>query len=449
MFTEPDSFAADITSSRPLRFFHLEAGGSDAEPESLLSWLIGLSRAHSVSPRVLMRHLIEESTAYEDVWHGTTFFDRDAVTVNGHGRYAEMMVGIFQSQVSIGLRSMTMLGISPLFPHNGEGLLARSPRWCAHCMCDQVRAGLRPHSKLVWAFEYYRVCDIHRVRMRSECQACGCKQSFAPIYPSIVHCSACGHSLLKKDERDEDISENDCSDFELWCSRTVTDMVARRDQLGFEGSLESFRANLVQIVHKLSPGNRKRLCESVGLQAYALNGWINKDERPSLSVLLKLCFGVGLNVADIFLPDAVTIGLGFRGVSPSDRERCSRPLLGFQRRRQMEDLLDVVIADTADCRPLSKVAEQLGLTRSAMKYWFKSQCRQIVAKNRSFESRRLEVRYSKDHEFLHSIVQGLYAQRKNPSRRRVDSALAQKGLSLARPDLFRAFEELRRPLQSD
>jgi hypothetical protein len=88
------------------------------------------------------------------------------------------------------------------------------------------------------------------------------------------------------------------------------------------------------------------------------------------------------------------------------------------------------------------VAAQLGLSRSAIKYWFRPQCREIVLKNRSFESRRQEVRYRADHEFLRSVVQLMRAQGVNPSRRRVDAELRRKGLALARPDIFLAYEQL-------
>lgn len=426
--------------------FLVEPEGGPDQPESLLSWFIGLARAHSLSPRVLMKYLMEQSEAHRDVWNGTSFFERDCVTVNGFGKYARMAVDLLQPYSTAALAPLTLLEIAGLLPHNGEGALARHPRWCAFCLCDQLRLGQRPHLKLAWSFEHYRVCQQHRIPLSERCAACGSLQSLIPIYPSVVHCSGCGHPLLADLPEGEEPAPTDYTEFEFWCATTLEDLVSRRSMLGASGNLVTFRVNIDDIVRKLSPGNRKHLCESVGLQAYALNGWLNKDERPSLAVLLKFGFGVSVNIADLFLPGASNFAARPSGLAAVQRERSVRPMLGFERRHEMEKLLAVIIEDSTDCRPLSKVAERLGLTRSALKYWFRSDCREIVMKNRRFESRRLEVRYRADHDTLRSVIQGLRAKELDPSRRRVDAGLRPHRLSLARPDIFQAYERLRTAL---
>ncbi len=423
--------------------FHVVPEGGGKCSEGLLSWFIGVAQAHSLSPRVLMKHLMQQSDVHRDVWNGTSFFEKDSVTVNGFGKYARMAVELLQPNTDVAVEAMTMLHLKDLLPHNGEGALARNPRWCPFCMCEQVRAGQRPHYRLDWSFEHYRVCPQHNVRLSDRCPACGSLQSFVPIYPSVIHCSGCGHPLLVDLPESVEVESNEYTDFELWCARTIEDLVARRSMLEVAGSLAVFRTNIDEIVHKLSPGNRKHLCESVGLQAYALNGWLNKEERPSLAVLLKLCFGISLNVADLFIAGAAELANEPNGRDPMDSERSVRPMLGFQQRHEMEKLLAVIIGDSTDCRPLSKVAEQLGLARSALKYWFRSDCREIVMKNRRFESRRLEVRYRADHDKLRSVIQGLRAKELDPSRRRVDAGLRPYRLSLARPDIFQEYQRLR------
>lgn len=423
--------------------FHVEPGGSLGDPEGLLSWLIAVARAHCLSPRVFMKHLIEQSATHRDLWSGTTFFDRDCVTINGYGKYARMATRLLEGHTPVALEPMTLIKLNELFPHNGEGTLSRYPKWCAACLCDQARSHQRPHLKLAWSLEHYRVCHMHKVPLSERCPACGSLQSFFPIYPSVLHCNSCDRSLLAEIPEDVQTDSENATQFDLWCASALMTLLARRAELGASGSMATFRGNVADIIHRLSPGNKKKLCESVGLQAYALNGWLNKDERPSMSVLLKFCFGISVNVADMFLPGAADLATEPNNLAAASSERRARPMLGFEQRKQMVRLLEVIIADMMDCRPLSLVAAQLGLSRSAMKYWFRPECREIVKKNRSFESRRQEVRYRADHEFLRSVVQSLRAEGVNPSRRRVDAELMRKGLALARPDLFLAYETMK------
>lgn len=195
-------------------------------------------------------------------------------------------------------------------------------------------------------------------------------------------------------------------------------------------------------IDQFTLGNRKGLCEEIGSQIYALNGWVNKDERPSLSVLLRLCHGFGLMPAYIFLSDAIEhvtrTGVVFSAPSP----RQCRPLLGYRQRERIEKQLGVVLADAIDHRGLSAVAEQVWLSRHALKYWFLGQCRDVVRKNRAVEHRRLELRYREDHAFLVATVQKMLVAGIYPSRRRVNLELSARQISLICPDIFKAFERL-------
>lgn len=258
-----------------------------------------------------------------------------------------------------------------------------------------------------------------------------------------MHCNSCRHPLLAETEGGVSVDDSAFTEYEIWCANSLVSLIERRAEVKSFGSLVTFRKNIAEIVARLSPGNRKRLCELVGLQPYALNGWLNKDERPSVSVLLRLGYGVSVQIAALFLPDAATLVSEPTGRMPLETDRGARPMLGFQQRHEMKKLLEVIIADPTDNRALIDVAYQLGLSRSALKYWFGPECRDIVRKRRNFENTRLGLRYQKDHDLLRSIVQRIRSRELPPTRRRVDSELRRNGLSLMRPDIFQAYEKLR------
>ena len=307
----------------------------------------------------------------------------------------------FATAPGVPLEALTLLSLKHLFPHNGEGALGRTPKWCPSCLCEQVRSYKRPHFKLAWSLDHYRVCPDHHHVLVDRCPACGSNQPFVPVYPSLLHCNSCGASLIEESPDDTTAEETEFTPSEIWSAKTLNNLIERRLELQAEGSLLIFQQNVSGIIAKLSPGNRKGLCESVGLQAYALNGWLNKDERPSMSVLLRFCYGVSVDVAAMFLPGAIELASISGAKLPKETDRSARPMLGFRQREEMRKVLEVIIEDVTDSRPLVKVAIQLGISRSALKYWFLSECRSLVLKKRKSEVSRLGEKYQKDHELLH------------------------------------------------
>lgn len=438
-----DPFAEDDAPRMPPTLFALKMEGSSQAPEGLLSWIVSLGHAHSLGPRTMLKHLLGSHETYRDIWNGSAFFERDCGTVNGLGKYAQMMCDIFGADTTALVAQMTLRSLSHLLPRNGEGLLVKSPRWCHRCLCDQAREGLRPHFPLVWSLEYYRVCHLHHVSLTEHCPSCGNTQSFLPSYPSLLHCCICGESMIEAAPSDFCMQEPEIDTFDEWCAAALVDFVGSLAELRSDGSLHHLRTNVDAIVERFAQGNRKRLCEALGLQIYALNGWINKGERPSLAVLLRLCHGIGLQPARIFLPGAVNHAKRVCPVSSAPGQRQCRPMLGHRQKERIHGQLDVILGDPTDHRGLVAVASQVGLSRHALKHLFPQQSKDIVQKNRTCEARMLEARYREDHDFLRAVVQNLCAKGIYPGRRRVNAELSARRITLMRPDILGTYRRIR------
>lgn len=432
-----------LGASRP-SLYRVTPEGVPGAPEAMLSWMLALSHAHCANPRLLLSRIMAESIQYRNVWGGSTFFERDCSTANGLGVYARMFVDLLLGAAGTKeCRDLTLLSLTGLLAHNGEGLLAKSPRWCTLCLCDQLRAGKRAHRPLVWSLEFYRICTRHGIAMLDRCLACGSPQACIPSLPSVLHCSACEESMVVAPQDHVIAFDRVDNPFEVWCSVALEDLIAKREVLEAHGSLAQFRTNVKLLAGRLARGSRKALCHAVGLPIYALNGWVNKSERPSLASLLRLCYGVGAMPAAIFLPGILDCVSRAQPVLAPTGVRQIRPMLGYRQREAIERQLAVILCDESDNRMLAAVASQVGLSRHAIKYWFPKQCREIVRKNRMCEVRRLEARYRADHEFLREAFQRLLANGVYPGRRRINDELAFRKISLFRPDLFRAYEEMR------
>lgn len=442
MAKSANPFAADFAEHTPPTLYPLPIEGSREAPEGLLSWVVGLAQAHCVGPRTLVKHLVDQSDIHSDLWSDAAFFERHCGTVNGLGRYARMMLELQGRSSSLAAQGMTLLGLAHLLPANGEGLLTRNPRWCHACLCDQARREQRPHHPLVWSFEHYRVCHTHRVSMSEYCPACGATQAFLPIYPSLLHCGACRESLIARLPGDYCPREAEVGEFELWCANALVDLIVHIPDLQRDGSLLQMRTNLEAISYRLTGGNRKELCEAIGLQPRAINGWLTKEERPSLALLLRFCYGVGLLPANVFLEDVPLSSACVKPIQAPSRDRGDRPMLGHQQRARIERQLELIIGQPDRFPYLLEVAQEVELTRHALKYWFRRQSSEIVRKNRWNQDRKLKHKALEDHRFLSMVVQKLQASGVFPSRRRVNQVLASRHLSLRNHDLLKSYRLL-------
>lgn len=432
-----------LGASRP-SLYSVAPEGEPQAPEAMLSWVLALAHAHCANPRSFFSHLLQSTPKHRLVYLSASFYQHRCSTANGLGAYARMFVDVLKEAVDLPTCSdLTLLSLSHLLPHNGAGLLARNPRWCALCLCEQLRSGHRPYRPLVWSLDFYRVCAKHRTAMLERCLACGSPQPSLPNLPSVLVCWSCRESMVAQPHGKSITFEPAVDEFEIWCAAALEDLVARREVLRSHGTLAQFRANIDVLVDHFTDGGRKALCNAIGLQIYGMNHWVNKGQKPSIAVLLRICFGVGVMPAAMFLP-GVREGVSREvPVRAPIRARLSNPPMGFRQREDIEKQLALILTDPRDNRPLAAIASQVGFTRAAIKYWFPKQCAEIVRKNRACEVRRLESRYKADHELLRATFQRLLATGFYPSRLRVNNELATRHVSLMRPDLFRAYEEMR------
>lgn len=441
-----DPFESDPDPLITPGWVQLEPQSTSESPEGLLSWVIGLSMVHSLGPRTLIKHLASSSVEYEAQWCDAAFFDRHSGTVNGIAHYAQMILKLLRKEDKPDFQYMTLLGLRHLLPPNGEGFLVKSPRWCTGCLCDQARRGARPHHPLIWSFEHYRFCEMHKVHLSQQCSACGATQSFIPIYPSLLHCNSCGEPLLRPtSEAQPELNSHVLisTDFDRWCSRALIHLVNNIPILQTDGSLAHFRNNLQTLVLHHADGNRARFCESIQLQPRAINGWLGKGERPSLGMLLRISYAVGVFPAKLFLPDLTQRGYFSNLRVGGASARASRPILGDHARETISRQLQIILHSPDYFLTLNETAASVKLTRHALKYWFPLEAIEIVRKARAQSDRKLVARYKMDHDMLREIVLSLQTNQIYPSRRLVEAELRKRKLSLMRPDLLQLFQQLR------
>lgn len=437
-----DPFVASVPAVPPRsRLFSLPpAGTGSAQQESLISLLVRTAYAHSVNPRELIGKVFPAAEPAVSELAYSTFFTQYAGTINGLGRYAELFVAVMEKLTGqAGLRHLTMLPWQDLLPHNGQGLLARHPRWCPVCLFQQRLRGEETVIPLIWSLEAVQICMTHRRHLDSQCPHCGRRQPFIPRHPDLAICDYCRQSLFADPASSGNSGRESPGRQEYWVAEAVGDMLAGQSESGFSPTAVRFRAFVLEAVAASADGNRAAFCRALGLRGDALNGWINKDERPSMSQLLKVCYGVTVMPSDIFLMAGEVLGRNaLRAPAGALKNRAPCPRLTPDRRAELEVIVRARLM-APECPPISVMAAEMGVAARCLRYWFPELCRQLTARYREGAKLRSAELRAKQCLRVAGIVGQLREAGDYPSFRRVNSLLRQEGMSLVQPHLHRAY----------
>lgn len=433
---ETDLGAPMAMPARSVLFSLQPQGVGAAHQESLLSLLVRTSHAHAVSPRLLIRDVFAQIDPSIARLSTAAFFQRLAGTVNGLGKYAEMFVSAaVELTGQPNLRHLTMLPWRDIFPHNGQGLLARHPRWCPVCLHDQKRKGEITVFPLVWSMETYQTCLAHQVPLEHRCPSCGWAQRFFPQYPDLAVCGHCRRPLGRTRTSEAP------SHFQAWVAEAVAAMVARQSTSRFTPSLERFRKFVHECVAAHTGGNRTAFCRALGFNEFGVSGWLNKNERPSITQFLALCYGTETMPTDIFnvsRPPTPTVRL--RSPLEKLKDRAVRPRPGPDRRMTMKQALEGYWK-SVDSRSVSSIAKDLGLSISCLRYWFPDLCKLLSDQHRAAAMKRSEGRQTQQCALVEKVVGSLKSEGNIPSKRKVDRLLRVEGLSLSQPHLTEAYQK--------
>jgi len=419
------------------------AGRGTAQVEGLLSYLVRLARAHSVNPRRLIKTVFAEIQPLIARLRYASFFTRDAGTIDGLARYAEIFSETVAGLTSVaGTRFTTLLALRELLPANGAGLLVRRPKWCPACVEEMVRAGTDVYRPLLWSFELYSVCVTHHLRLAEVCPGCGKPQPFIPRFPDLGRCALCMAPLGVNPKPAESNVRHVASDgIERWVSGAIADIVEHLEELEATATRARFVVFVRTAVQYHADGNRAALCERSGLPRWVMAKWLSNDVSPSLPQLLSVCYVLSVLPSEIFLagaPAAILVGRPLRKLPYKLFGRAERPLLTAAKRRRLEARLAKIVADAADTRPLSGVAKALGLSRSSLNYWFPAECDSIRAKHALARRCQTAARRQADCDAVTTVVRELVGRGEYPGKKRVDVALRTLGkpsVSLMRPEL--------------
>lgn len=424
-----------VIPSRSVLFALTPLGTGTSDQESLVSLIIRTSRAHLLNPRHLVTKVFIEIAPGTGKL-ATAFFRKDGRTVNGLSLYAELFVSAMSKLTGRqDLRNLTLHAWTDVFPQNGQGLLARHPKWCPVCLTDQRNSVEGTRFPLKWFLDAYSVCSTHRMPMEDRCPACGRQQPFFPRYPDQGICHHCRHLLSSTSSR----SRGEHSQFELWAAEAIGDMIQRQSELGYAPTFGRFQEFVTRQVEAMTGGNRAAFCRLLGFDNHGLRGWLDRNERPSFTQFLALCYALNVMPADIFRDNRsmeVTAQLRNPIETRKKRRVCARP--SPEKRKELEAILQAIL-ESGDRRSVSSIATELGVRPSCLRYWFPEICTTLSERHRQSAKTCAVLRQEMQCARIVEIVKQIESEGVYPSRRRVTRALRPERISLIKSRLSDAY----------
>lgn len=425
-----------VVPSRSRLFGLAPTGVGTPECESLISYLVRLSRAHCMSPRDLIKNEFMWRYERQAGIRAPGFFNEYSKTLNSVGDYATGFVRLAEMLTGRNdLRYLTMLPWGGVIPDVGTGLLATEPRWCMQCLAHQRDSRQEHYSPLVWSLHLYGFCTVHGTKLTNRCPRCSKKQPFIPRLPVQDHCDYCGCWLGLQNGLDE---EERPTEREIWLSQAVADMVSHNTYADKNITQQLLQSILSGFVADFANGEKRSFSRMLGLTDSSMSCWIAKGKKPLFPQLLDVCQKLGL------LPTEMLTGVQPQAIHGANKTQAKlyhiedRHGVGSQERETLRLALLRIANDPLDHRPLSEISFSLGVRRSYLIYWFKELCAAITAKHRVEMQRQVHLKWEGEAQKVREVVAVLQNQGLYPSKEKVDAAISP--LSLRRGRLSRVYK---------
>ncbi|MCW5300553.1 hypothetical protein DXT88_20490 [Herbaspirillum lusitanum] len=427
----------DIRSFRESRsrLFRLEfMRTEEGVPEGLRSYFLRLSREHMVSPRRLMKKVLADEVPELAPILSNRFFVKDAGPIDGLGKYARIFSETINQLTSRDdLQDLTLLKWAPVLPKNGEGILARYPRWCPICYLEQRIKGVSTFSPLSWSLRLYQTCTKHFVQLLERCPGCSRHQPFISSFPNIGRCGYCGRSL-------SDVVCADTLPVNVDVELALESM-AQNAQSPAKVSLEYFCSNVRVAIAVHAQDNKALFCRQMGWDNWTANAWLSKGHKPSLPSLLALAIACGVDVFDLCSQNLEFCYRPATQCGARMRSRVCRAPRPFLRHTNWDEVFDLLTTELHhnSAKTVNELGRRVRLRRSALKYWFPEVCGQISERYRKQKKMTASIAIDYRRGVLESVLGSLAMHRVPPFRRVVDKFLKQHGLALARPELAKVY----------
>lgn len=432
----PDVFIEDIGNRIVIparsRLFGLEPIGIDsAESEGLISYLIRLSKAHCISPRLLLSTEFLPRMSEVNSGRHAMFYVDNAKTLHSTGKFAQKFVTMAEQLTCRNdLALLTALPWQTIVPAIGTGLMTLHPKWCSACLATHRENHTPAYFKLSWGYALYQACSVHQLQLVNECPWCGKHQPFIPGHASLGRCNYCYGWLGTCAGAQTNIHDP----YQLWISAAIEDMIIHGKSAMQQVTGELFRERLMKLVTILADTKKTRFSKMLGFTPSTMASWITKEQKPLFPQFIYLCYQLRVLPSELLLEDFDPYKIDIRIKSRTPKLHCITPKIGLQEppKHEIYDRLQAICNDPDDCRPMTDIINELTLTRKYLLYWFTKECHLISLKHKQWVNQNAILKRKTQPLEVRNIIWRLHDQGVYPSNRQVAKQLLPLKLCFAK-----------------
>ncbi|WP_129125941.1 TniQ family protein [Geomonas oryzae] len=414
------------------RLYHLlPIGVGTAQVESLTGYIVRLAEAHCVPVMTLIAKEIAPmaNAAYlrEKELRGFNKFSR---MINGFGVVAATFKDALESlTLRKDLMYLTLLPWQKVMTN--KCLLRQSQAWCPECYEEWKDAGKIIYFPLLWALNMITICPVHSRELIMECPFCKCNLYFIDSYSRAGFCSKCGYWLGKtchSNNKVITITQETALLERVWTANSFGDLLKTAPISVSLPVREQISFSLVRCIQQVTEGNTYEFARFVGLNKNMLGDWRLGRHIPQVNYLSKICYRIGVSMAEFLLKDPVVkISTPTQTSYRKQAKRCIP---------NKEDVLKAFNNAVKEHPPatIKDISKIIGYSASKLYKNYPEQCKAIsilVAKNKS---RMLNEKWE---NIRVKMVAAL-----NETNMQVSIAALSKKLSCHESALYRKFPEL-------
>lgn len=264
--------------------------------ESLTSYLARLAEAHCVTVGTLIGKVVAEELGKEYLLksciHGGSRFYEQGGVFNGLGKQAEDLSRALYNLTGLDASCLTLQYLRELLPVTD--LLRKYKVWCPVCLDEWKKKRQPIYEPLIWNFKTVKICGSHNVHLDVRCPLCGSEIPILSRKTRNGYCSFCGCWLGNNSNYIN--KESTYSSWDHFILSNIGDLL-------LSGGSLPINYFVVFIEHLISAaGGLNAFSRYFDIAKSTASEWSNGVHKPSLNMILKLCYSLKLNVLNLSQP---------------------------------------------------------------------------------------------------------------------------------------------------
>ena len=297
-------FDMPVLPTRSILYNLPPIGVGTADIESLTGYISRLAHEHYLSPVVLLKNSVRNSSELPKGLQNDSISSIVAGSLNGFGDGTKRIVEILQ-----GTTFRTDIGATCLLSLKGKisnyKLLKKELAWCSVCYQEQRTTGKVIYDKLAWTLKDVDSCVIHRVPLLTKCPHCSEKLKVLSGKSRPGFCSKClgwlgiSGAALGEVGRFRGHAEEI---LELHRATSAGEFLERNSLfcISEEEIQKIFIENLTALIGISDFGNINDFAYRTGVWHVSIRRLLNGEVLPTIEMLFAICFPLDVKPVKLF-----------------------------------------------------------------------------------------------------------------------------------------------------